>query len=596
MGIEQLGPYRIVRELGRGGMGIVYEATRPETGEPAAVKLLSAPLSHDDTFRERFEGEIETLRKLRHPNIVRLFGFGEQDEMLFYAMELVDGSSLEGELGRGRRFEWREVTQIGIEMCRALRHAHDRGVIHRDIKPGNLLLTADQHVKLSDFGIARLFGNTGLTNAGSVLGTAEYMAPEQASGQPVGPRADLYSLGAVFYVLLSGRPLFRGKSLPEILHKQRVEKPDPIGRHAADVPKTLEAIIAQLLEKEPRQRIPNATVLGRQLEAMQRGLSLSTDATEISPVAAFSTSEPETDDALPVSSLPTGTLPTSSLPVGSDDLPETRATSSLKDLATSQPDEPPKPGGHFTPVAQEDLDRIKTPEDRPPWISPQTWVLAVALIAVGLTVWFLLQDPAADTLYERIVAQTDGSIESLLQAEGDIVRFLDIYPSDSRAAQLRQYETEIELHRLQKRFERRARGLGGSKYLAPIERDYLEAVNYTRLDPERGMAKFQALVALYDHRDDVAGPTGKCLELARRQINRLSKQLDHQAGERLALVQDQLDRADEIHPSDPQRAEAMYGAVVELYGDKSWAAKAVERARNALPRAGNALSVANENE
>ena len=161
MQIERLGPYQIVGKLGRGGMGTVYEAVNLETGEPAAVKLLSAALAEEEGFRGRFEAEIETLRKLNHPNIVKLFGFGEEDARLFYAMELIDGNSLEEELGRGRRFDWREVVRMVIEICRALRHAHDRGVIHRDIKPGNLLLASNGQVKLSDFGIARLFGNTG---------------------------------------------------------------------------------------------------------------------------------------------------------------------------------------------------------------------------------------------------------------------------------------------------------------------------------------------------------------------------------------------------------------------------------------------------
>ena len=135
-------------------------------------------------------------------------------EQLFYAMELVDGNSLEEELRSGRVFQWREVAGIGIQTCRALRHAHDRGIIHRDIKPANLLLTKDGQIKLSDFGIARLFGFTRLTAAGNVLGTVEYMAPEQADGRPATPRTDLYSLGGVLYCLLARRPPFRRDRWP----------------------------------------------------------------------------------------------------------------------------------------------------------------------------------------------------------------------------------------------------------------------------------------------------------------------------------------------------------------------------------------------
>src|SRR5215469_8738154 len=164
--LERLGPYTIGRKLGRGGMGTVYAAVNAETGEPAAVKVLSAALAQEEGFRERFEAEIESLKKLHHPNIVQLFGYGEQDGHHFYGMELVRGRSLEEELLAGRTFDWREVTELAIQVCRALKHAHDRGVIHRDIKPANLLLADDGTLKLSDFGIAKLFGNTGLTADG----------------------------------------------------------------------------------------------------------------------------------------------------------------------------------------------------------------------------------------------------------------------------------------------------------------------------------------------------------------------------------------------------------------------------------------------
>ena len=137
MQYEQLGPYRLGKKLGQGGMGSVFEGVDTESGQPAAIKVLAPALATDEGFRIRFEAEIESLKKLRHPNIVRLYGYGEEAGTLFYAMELVQGISLEDELRDGRRFNWREVTRLAIHVCRALKHAHDHGIIHRDIKPAN---------------------------------------------------------------------------------------------------------------------------------------------------------------------------------------------------------------------------------------------------------------------------------------------------------------------------------------------------------------------------------------------------------------------------------------------------------------------------
>ncbi len=209
MQLTHLGPYEIEKPLGKGGMGSVYAAIDSQTGQRVAIKALAPQLAMAEGFRERFEAEIESLKTLRHDGIVRLYGYGEQDGVLFYSMELVDGISLEDELKAGRRFNWREVTNIAIQLSLALKHAHDHGIIHRDIKPANILLSGEEQVKLADFGIARLFGTTSLTTAGGVLGTADYMSPEQADGRPVTARCDQYSLGGVMYALLAGRPPFR---------------------------------------------------------------------------------------------------------------------------------------------------------------------------------------------------------------------------------------------------------------------------------------------------------------------------------------------------------------------------------------------------
>jgi serine/threonine-protein kinase len=271
-----MGPYRLDKVLGRGGMGAVYAAVNEATGERAAVKVLNPVLADDLNFRERFKSEVETLKKLLHPGIVRLFAYGEQDDYLFYVMELVEGRSLQDELIAGRRFNWREVVRVGIDVAGALKHAHDRGVIHRDLKPANLLIDSYDHVKLTDFGIAKLYGGTNLTADGGVLGTADYMAPEQAEGKQITARCDLYSLGSVLYALLTGRPPFAGKSLPEVIQGLRFERAIPLRRLNPDVPEEFEKIITQLLEKDPQKRIPTAVALMHRLKAMEHALSLET--------------------------------------------------------------------------------------------------------------------------------------------------------------------------------------------------------------------------------------------------------------------------------------------------------------------------------
>ena len=194
MALERLGPYRLEKTLGRGGMGAVFLGVHDTTGDKAAVKVLAPNLADDAVFRERFKSEVQTLKQLLHPNIVKLHGFGEEDGHLYYVMEYVPGRNLQDELAAGRRFTWREVTRLGVQIAQALKHAHDRGVVHRDLKPANLLLTDDDQIKLTDFGIAKLYGGTHVTADGSVMGTADYMSPEQARGKQVPRRCHLYSL------------------------------------------------------------------------------------------------------------------------------------------------------------------------------------------------------------------------------------------------------------------------------------------------------------------------------------------------------------------------------------------------------------------
>ncbi len=253
-------------------MGSVYEATHESTGQKVAVKLIANHVADEMRFRRRFAAEVETLRRLRHENIVGLIGYGEEKGQLFYAMELVHGESLRTVIRRERRLSWVRAVDIATQVCAALKHAHDIGVIHRDLKPANLLLTGGGRVMLVDFGIAKLFGFGEQTMEGSVLGTADYMAPEQADGLPITTRTDLYSLGSSMYAMLSGRPPFSDKSSTKVIEALRHERPVSLRLIDENLPEDLVNLVDHLLEKKPEDRPPTARAVGNRLKAMKAGL------------------------------------------------------------------------------------------------------------------------------------------------------------------------------------------------------------------------------------------------------------------------------------------------------------------------------------
>jgi len=267
---EVVGPYRIERRLGAGGMGNVYLGIHTDTGLEAAVKVLPASIAREEGFAERFSREIHVLRQLSSRHIVALYQDGATSEgSLYYAMEFVDGPTLTAEIQSRRRIPWSEVLELALQAATALKAAHAAGVIHRDLKPSNLMLTRNRTLKLADFGVASLFASSRLTQTGSVVGTAEYMSPEQARGQRATPRSDLYSLGAVLYAMLTGRPPFSGSTTGEILQKHQFGQFDRPSRFVPAIPRLLDDLVCQLLEKDPAKRPADALVVMRRLEQIR---------------------------------------------------------------------------------------------------------------------------------------------------------------------------------------------------------------------------------------------------------------------------------------------------------------------------------------
>src|SRR5256884_3865638 len=268
------GRYKIVRKLGAGGMADVYLAEDQELGRRVAIKILNDRHANDDQFVERFRREAKNAAGLSHPNIVSIYDRGEAEGTYYIAMEFLDGRSLkELIVSRGPA-----PIPIAIDYARqilaALRFAHRNGIVHRDIKPHNVLVDSEGRLKVTDFGIARA-GASQMTEAGSIIGTAQYLSPEQAKGSPVDQTSDLYSVGIVLYELLTGVVPFTGDTPVEIAMKHLSAVPEPPSAKRAEIPRDLDLIILRALGKDPSERYQSAEEMDADLRRINRGVAIS---------------------------------------------------------------------------------------------------------------------------------------------------------------------------------------------------------------------------------------------------------------------------------------------------------------------------------
>jgi serine/threonine protein kinase len=287
------GRYEMGPRLGVGGMSTVVSAFDERLEREVAIKLLAEHLADDDQFVARFRREALAAARLVHPNIVQVFDFGldERSHRHYIAMELVRGQSGAEILRDEGVLEVREALSIVGQACRGLEYAHRNGVVHRDVKPGNLLRGEDGVVKLADFGIAKAISEeSSITQVGSVLGTAAYLAPEQAAGEQAGPAADLYALGVVTYQLLSGRLPYEAQSLTELALKQQREVPPRLDELNPEVTPQLALAVDRALALDPRQRPASADDLRHSLADGVRGVGPATSATRVAGPATTATS------------------------------------------------------------------------------------------------------------------------------------------------------------------------------------------------------------------------------------------------------------------------------------------------------------------
>jgi eukaryotic-like serine/threonine-protein kinase len=275
MSVEIAGRYRVDGRLGFGGMSTVHLALDLRLERQVAVKLLAEHLADDPTFVSRFQREAQAAARLVHPNIVQVFDSGrdESTDQYFIVMEYIEGQSCAEILRDDGWVEVDEAIAIIDQACEGLHYAHRHGVVHRDVKPGNLLRSREGEVKLADFGIAKATEQSSITQVGSVLGTAAYLAPEQARGEEAGPRADLYALGVVTYQLISGRLPYEASSLTELALKQQQEEPPLLDTLVAAVRPELAEAVAVSLALDPSERYETAREMGRALSDGANGIA-----------------------------------------------------------------------------------------------------------------------------------------------------------------------------------------------------------------------------------------------------------------------------------------------------------------------------------
>src|SRR5258708_434105 len=270
--MPSLGRYEILGKLGEGAMGVVYRAGDKSLGRVVALKMLSADLGADDELHQRFRREAQAIGRLNHPNIVAVYDLGESEGHLYMAMELLEGDDLRALIERQVDIPLADRVRVMGQICEGLGYAHGKGVVHRDVKPANIFVTSGGQVKILDFGLARVATSDTITRAGVILGTPDYMSPEQATGRALDLRTDIFSAGAVFYEFLTLQKPFKGKTLHSVLYQILSEEPEAVLTLNPELPARLALLVHRMLRKDPDRRYPSMEEAGREVRRIHAAL------------------------------------------------------------------------------------------------------------------------------------------------------------------------------------------------------------------------------------------------------------------------------------------------------------------------------------
>lgn len=523
---RRVGPFELERKLGAGGMGVVYLATYLKNGKKMAVKVLPPELSSDQKLVRRFLREMAILSKLRHDNIVRYYGGGKDKTQHFYAMEYMDGGSIELVLKKKTRLSWEETIDNSRQVALALEYAHNHGIIHRDLKPANLFLGRDGRLKLGDFGIARDTQATALTAAGRTVGTYAYMAPEQISGKPpVSRKTDLYALGCVMFEMLTGKPPFVAPTAAEMLFAHLEQEPARITEQALDCPVWLESLVLKLLEKDPEDRYYDALALQVALD-------------EIGPKVAAAESIAKQTIA------------------GGGSGATVKDDTGLKRALTGKKKKKKKKKGPFYERA---------------------WFLGGCLAVVaGLITWFSW--PLSD---EALFARAQVLMESKDPSDWDKARanYLEKLlkrPLDAaRASQVRDYIDQIDMDLVERQATKRI----NQKPRSEGERLFVDALRFEQFqDRITALQKYRSMAEILKGRDEER----PYVNLARKKIHEIEAS-GGQQGTVVSLVDDNLKRADELDSKGQAfDAQSIWNGIITLYGENRELQQQVKYARARL--------------
>lgn len=530
---RKIGPFQLEKKLGVGGMGVVYLATYMETGQKAALKVLAPDTSNDPKLQKRFNREMAILKKLRHPQIVRYFGGGRIGSQHFYAMELLLGGSVEDLLKREGKLPWERVIEIGIQIAKALEHAHNLGIIHRDLKPANLFLDKSGNMKLGDFGIARDTQATALTAAGRTVGTYAYMAPEQIAGKPpVSRKTDLYALGCVLFELLTGQTPFEADTPAQMLFRHLDDVPPRVTTYAMDCPIWLENIISKLLEKDPEDRYFDA--LATQVALNEVGEKVAKNQSIAKATASGKT----------------GT---------------TRVTG--------------KDGTELKKILGKKKKRKKRKREFVPFYERLWFLIPVLTLVIGGIVWGVWP-PSSDELFARgeALMASDDLIVWEDARDKYFLPYLEKEPEGPHASQVQQYIDDIEMERAEQNALSNAKR--GREPRTEAERQFMLAVRFNKFgDRTEAIRRFNGIIEIFG--DD--SQSRAYVNLARRNIGEIRNQVQQGDSGPIQTINAKLREADDYFAQGNRlKAEPIWQSIVSLYADNSELAQQVRYARARL--------------